>query len=206
MLQARQQESSGIECAFRRRRRRRSNHRRLRCLPRFAVPKNGWNHFQRENVANLDIADKVSHVVVALGKVEIVVGLDVELWLASLQGFCHAHVASSVEHRSLSADSDRKSEMSNFPPWFQNFWILLEPFALTWIGIKVPNLSKLRLLLILISPVHIHLDLTVSFSPELETKEGDPPVSVCDGKENSSIVIGPMIVFTIGSIFWLISD
>lgn len=65
---------------------------------------------------NLDIADKVSHVVVALGKVEIVVGLDVELWFASLQGFRHAHVASSVQHRSLSAHSDRKSEISSFPP------------------------------------------------------------------------------------------
>ena len=65
---------------------------------------------------NLDIANKVSHVVVALGKVEIVVGLDVELWFASLQGFCHAHVASSVERCSLSAHSDRKSEISSFPP------------------------------------------------------------------------------------------
>jgi len=78
----------------------------------------------------LDIADKVSHVIVALSKVEIVVGLDAELWLASLQGFGHAHIASSCEHCSLPAHRDRESVKITFSSMI-SAEILLEPFVLT---------------------------------------------------------------------------
>lgn len=50
----------------------------------------------------------MTHVIVALGKVEIVVGLDVELRFASLERFCHGLIASSVKHCGLAADSYRE--------------------------------------------------------------------------------------------------